>query len=574
MSWSELSEKYKYIGQQNDINYTTQINLLDLVQKFIIRKELVLYGGIAIDYALRLKGQKIYNDDDISDYDVYSSDHISDSEEFINELSLLGYRDISAIKALHVQTMRIRWNHIYILDIGYIPKSVLTKIPILKYNRMSFVDPIFQYMDMHYSLCLPFSGAPMENITHRWEKDIKRFNILIKQYPPLSYILFSKKKGGKNNKIKATSISKKMKATAISKKMKATAISNKMKATVISKNNKMKAIAISKNNKIVVRPSYILLEINLEKLPNLIVKKRGDSDFAIAGFGAYAIIRKNLDTIANMLNINLKTTIPKLDIFITEDNILQVEVPDIGDNKLHFVTYKYMEIVNKYTDIKGAKRYRQYLDIHFEHIDFDNISILSTDNKLLSAVFLNLNTIDPNILPKKQPEGLENIYVVSIQYLLLFFLYQFHITNYSIFIEYYSHTLNMIKASEMMFQDMLDNVDKKGTHLSESKKTELKEFVIKIFNNTIFAPIISTFGNSNISTSYIFQEAKKIIELDDIDNIPDILGLKNINFDEIKNLPKNIYPNKKAQTTDFYKNPVFNRDGGQVEHLEKKSFFD
>jgi hypothetical protein len=36
----------------------------------------------------------------------------------------------------------------------------------------------------------------------------------------------------------------------------------------------------------------------------------------------------------------------------------------------------------------------------------------------------------------------------------------------------------------------------------------------------------------------------------------------------------NIYPHKKAQTTDFYNNPVFNRDGGQVEHLEKKSFFD
>jgi hypothetical protein len=556
MSWDELSEKYKYIGQQNNINYTTQINLLDLVQKFIIRKELIIYGGIAIDYALRLKGQKIYNnDDDISDYDVYSSNHISDSEEFINELTSLGYRDISAIKALHVQTMRIRWNHIYILDIGYIPKSVLNKIPILKYNRMLFVDPIFQYMDMHYSLCLPFSEAPMENITHRWEKDIKRFNILIKQYPPSQYetkkiefhgskfktpSLFAKKKGGKKHKIKKL------------------------------------AMAVSKLNKvnISIKPSYVLLEINLEKLPNLIVKKRGDSDFAIAGFGAYAIIRKNLDTIANMLNINLKTTIPKLDICISDGNILQVEVPDVGDNKLHFVTYKYMEIVNKYKDIKGAKRYRQYLDINFEHIDFDNISILSTSGKLLSALFINLNIIDPNILPKNQTKGLENIYIASIQYLLLFFLYQFHITNYSIFIEYYSHTLNMIKSSEMMFQNMLDNIDKKGTNLSEEKKNGLKETTIKIFNNTVFAPIISTFGTSNISTSYIFQEAKKIMELDDIDNIPDVLELKNINFDEIKKLPKNIYPHKKAQTNEFYNNPVFNRDGGQVEHLEKKYIFD
>lgn len=549
MSWDELSEKYKYIGQIKDSNYSIQMNLLELVKQFIIRKELILYGGIAIDYALRLKGEKIYHDSDISDYDVYSDNHIGDSEEFINELYKLGYRDISAIKALHVQTMRIRWNHIYILDIGYIPTSVLNRIPILKYNRMSFVDPIFQYMDLHYSLCLPFSGAPMENITHRWEKDIKRFNILIKKYPPSMYI---------TKKIQFNGA--KFKYPKLYNNNTEHAIKNKQKITMINK------------TKISVRESYKVLEINLNKLPTLMSKKRSESDIAIAGFGAYAIIRKNLDTISNMLNINLKTNIPKLDITISKDNILQLEVPDIGNNKFHFVTYKYMDIVNKYKDTHGAKRYRQYLDINFEHICIDNSIILSTEHKLLSALFINLNLIDPNIIESPKKEDNCNLYVVSIQYLLLFFLYQFHITNYSIFIEYYEHTLNIIKSAEMIFQNMLDTIDKQK-QLSEEKKHVLKESTIKIFNNTVFSPIISTFGNSNISTSYIFQEAKKIIELDDIKNIPDILGLKNINFNEVKNLPKNIYPHKK-QNTDFYKNPIFNRDGGEVDVFEKIYIFD
>ena len=119
---------------------------------------------------------------------MYSSKYITDAEELIGELSLLGYKNVSAIKAMHVQTIRVRYDHIYILDLGYVPESVLNKIPILKYDGILFVDPIFQYMDMHLSLSFPYGDIPMENITHRWAKDIKRYNILYKKYPPSLYL--------------------------------------------------------------------------------------------------------------------------------------------------------------------------------------------------------------------------------------------------------------------------------------------------------------------------------------------------------------------------------------------------
>ena len=243
MSWSDLSDKYKYIGQTHNIDSTAIHNLLEVVKKFIIRKELILYGGIAIDYALRLKGEKLYSDYNISDYDVYSSSHIKDAEEMVNELSRLGYKNISAIKAIHVQTMRVRWDHIAILDIGYVPKSVLNRIPILKYNGMPFVDPIFQYMDMHYSLCLPFSGAPMENITHRWDKDITRYNLMLKHYPPKLYL---------THKVQLRN--------------------HKMKAPIANIGHKKLASGKTQSaKKIQIRPNYTTLELDLSKLPPLIV---------------------------------------------------------------------------------------------------------------------------------------------------------------------------------------------------------------------------------------------------------------------------------------------------------------
>ena len=59
---------------QNKFNpeYDTIIAALEHVRKFIIAEKLVIYGGQAIDYALRIKGEKIYSDHELPDFDVFS----------------------------------------------------------------------------------------------------------------------------------------------------------------------------------------------------------------------------------------------------------------------------------------------------------------------------------------------------------------------------------------------------------------------------------------------------------------------------------------------------------------------
>jgi len=198
MNWDNLSEKFKDIGFRHNIDYKKTNNLIEVVKNFISRKELIIYGGTAIDYALRLKGDKLYDNLSHPDIDVYSPNYLKDAKELVDELTNMGFKEVSAITAMHILTMKIRCDFIYVLDISYIPPSVFTKIPILKYNSFTFVDPIFQMMDMHSSLCFSYNGAPLENIINRFKKDIKRYNLLIKYYHPKNYI--GKKKKLVNNK--------------------------------------------------------------------------------------------------------------------------------------------------------------------------------------------------------------------------------------------------------------------------------------------------------------------------------------------------------------------------------------
>jgi hypothetical protein len=512
MNWDNLSEKFKDIGFKHNVDYKKTHNLMEIVKKFISRKELIIYGGVAVDYALRLKGDKLYDNVSHPDIDVYSPNYLKDAKELVDELSIMGFKDVSAITGMHLLTMRIRCDFIYILDISYIPPSVFSKIPILKYNNFTFVDPIFQMMDIHSSLSFSYYGTPMENIINRFKKDINRYNLLIKYYHPKKYI--GKKKKLVNNKyIKPKSFLK-------------------LNTTKTFEKNTAK--------------TFEKIKVDISTIPSFIVKDKDDGKLAITGFGAYAILRKTLDEVAELLNIKVKITAPRLDIQFLE-NYISLEVPNIKDNNyIHFVTYAYLDTIKFFSDTK-IERYNSYLDINYENIKINNIIIFSTEMKLISASYI--------------PIGNDKyIHIATSQHVLLYFLFQYHLTNYTIYLEYYIHLLDIIAAAEKIFEKLI------------SQNLELSDELINIFNNSIFAPIITPFGKLNISTTYIIQEGKKITTLDDIDNIPESTGLQNIIFtDVVKDLPNNIYPFKPLQHINT-KNILYSQYGKKMP-LTKEHFF-
>lgn len=174
---------YKNIIDKRSGSYKEIINALKLVKKFIIDKQLIITGGMAIDFALRLKGSNLYDDDQLPDYDVYSPNHAKDAYEMGKILCEKKFTNVTCIPALHITTMKVRIDFENVMDLTYCPESIYKKVPTLSYNGIRFVHPWWQMMDQHRSLSLPFENPGQEVIFHRWKKDMTRYDKLYSYYP-------------------------------------------------------------------------------------------------------------------------------------------------------------------------------------------------------------------------------------------------------------------------------------------------------------------------------------------------------------------------------------------------------
>lgn len=178
-------KKYEEITKQRYVNYKNVVASIDIVKQFIKDRNLLIYGGTAIDYNLRLKGDKIYTDENLAipDLDFFSPDNVKDTYDLVELLKNAGYTEARCIVALHVTTMRVDiMDNNWVADISYVPRELFEKLPYLNYEGMRIIHPDFQRIDVHQSLSFPFANVPKEAI-FRWKKDIDRFNKLNKHYP-------------------------------------------------------------------------------------------------------------------------------------------------------------------------------------------------------------------------------------------------------------------------------------------------------------------------------------------------------------------------------------------------------
>jgi len=178
-------DTFDTISLKHDPDYDSVVAASDVVRDFIRRKQLILYGGTAVDYALRLKGDKIYPDESlvVPDLDFFCPDHLEAACELADVLAEKGY-NCRVVRARFVKTMRVSiGNNRWVADISFIPQSIFVRLPYLLYDGMRVISPDFQRADFHSSLAFPYDDAPREVIFNRWSKDIKRFNKLIAAYP-------------------------------------------------------------------------------------------------------------------------------------------------------------------------------------------------------------------------------------------------------------------------------------------------------------------------------------------------------------------------------------------------------
>lgn len=186
------SKKFDQIKLEHDPMYHDVVKCTAHVKDYLVKSKRILYGGTAIDFALRLKGDKEYPDEGliVADLDFYSPTPVEDAVELCDWFFSNGYKDARVINARHIGSMKVDIgdNH-FIADISYCPPELYKRLPTLTFENMRIIHPIYQYIDMHTSLSTPFANPPSEVIFERWKKDIKRFNKLYKYYPVDEFII-------------------------------------------------------------------------------------------------------------------------------------------------------------------------------------------------------------------------------------------------------------------------------------------------------------------------------------------------------------------------------------------------
>jgi hypothetical protein len=154
-------------------------NIIDVLEKFIHDKKLVCYGGTAINNILPKEDQFYNRNIEIPDYDFFSPNAMNDAKELADIYFKQGFSSVEAKAGVHYGTYKVFVNFFQIADITQIDSKLFSS---LKKNAVSkegilYSPPNFLRMAMYLEL-----SRPNGDIT-RWEKVLKRLNLLNKNYP-------------------------------------------------------------------------------------------------------------------------------------------------------------------------------------------------------------------------------------------------------------------------------------------------------------------------------------------------------------------------------------------------------
>lgn len=177
------AKKFDSIRFQKTENKVQIERAFEIVKNFIISHKRLLAGGMSVDFALRLKGTKLYADDVLPDYDFLSPESWKDGYELAQQLCRAGLPTVDVIGAMHVTTQRVRVMGTVVADITYAPPTVFNSMRRLDYGGLYLLHPWYTVLDQFTALGMPYENPPHEVILERWKKDIKRMDLLLTYYP-------------------------------------------------------------------------------------------------------------------------------------------------------------------------------------------------------------------------------------------------------------------------------------------------------------------------------------------------------------------------------------------------------
>lgn len=170
----------KYENKQNlfIINNKNTNKLFKILIKFIKENKLILYGGTAINLYLP-DNKKIYNDNDLPDFDLYTYNAIKFGKKLIKLIANYDFKYVQMRQSLfNIKTFKIFVENIPLCDITEIPKNhydiyFSTSNKILNFNIIN-EDIII------YNMLLELSQPNLSYF--RWDKVFNRYKLFNKLY--------------------------------------------------------------------------------------------------------------------------------------------------------------------------------------------------------------------------------------------------------------------------------------------------------------------------------------------------------------------------------------------------------
>ena len=153
--------------------------IIKIVEDFIKIKNLICYGGTAINSILPAEDQFYNKDIEIPDYDFFTVNALEDAKELADIYYKEGFTDVEAKSGQHHGTYKVFVNYIPVADITYLPKDIFNSLKkdSIRVAGILYAPPNFLRMSMYLELSRPAGDVS------RWEKVMKRLTLLNKNYP-------------------------------------------------------------------------------------------------------------------------------------------------------------------------------------------------------------------------------------------------------------------------------------------------------------------------------------------------------------------------------------------------------
>jgi hypothetical protein len=166
------------IGKRN-VTSEDVIHIISIVEDFLKKKNLICYGGTAINNILPQEDQFYNKDVEIPDYDFFTTNALEDAKELANIYYKKGFTDVEAKSGQHHGTYKVFVNYIPVADITQTPKEIYStlKKDAIRVGGILYAPPNFLRMSMYLELSRPAGDVS------RWEKVLKRLTLLNKNYP-------------------------------------------------------------------------------------------------------------------------------------------------------------------------------------------------------------------------------------------------------------------------------------------------------------------------------------------------------------------------------------------------------